>query len=78
MINGPIERDLWKNLSRLEIRDNRATGRSIMINYITTFEALDYMRGWQRELIEMEDKARSRMLHRVNSGDSGVGLSDDD
>lgn len=81
MINGPIEEDLWEGLSRIEIRDNKAFGQSLMVNYHTNFKTLDYLRKWQREMIEMEQKARMNNLadlRRINSADSGIGLSSDD
>lgn len=38
MINAPIGKDLWTHISRLEIKDNRAEGDSMMINYAMTPE----------------------------------------
>jgi hypothetical protein len=74
-VNGPIGEDLWKDISRLEIRDNRALGRSIQINYATTQDNLKEVRLWQREIIEEERKGRTVFLERA---DSGIALEDDD
>lgn len=38
MINAPIGKDIWTHISHLEIKDNRAEGSSVMINYATTPE----------------------------------------
>ena len=36
MINAPIGKDIWTHISHLEIKDNKAEGDSIMINYATS------------------------------------------
>jgi hypothetical protein len=42
-INGPLGEDIWKSISRLEIRDNEAGPISTQVNYpvsLSTFYAL--------------------------------------
>ncbi|QDS67803.1 hypothetical protein FKW77_006937 [Venturia effusa] len=38
MISAPIGEDIWTHISHLEIKDNRAEGNSLMVNYATTPE----------------------------------------
>ena len=81
MINGPIEEDRWGHINKIEIRDNKASGQSLMVNYHTDFKTLDYLSERQREMIEMKQKARMNDLEdfgRIDSADSGIGLSSDD
>lgn len=59
MLNGPIGKDTWNNITRLEIRDNQAKGRSTMINYQMNTEL------W-KDLLDRRDKnmAEERQLGR--------------
>ncbi|KAF2436138.1 hypothetical protein EJ08DRAFT_579382, partial [Tothia fuscella] len=38
MLNGPIGKDLWVDIARLEVVDNTASGDSMMFNYATSME----------------------------------------
>lgn len=51
-INGPIGADLWKDISRLEVRDNRAEDVSVQVNYITTLDDLNVL--WARQDVVLE------------------------
>jgi hypothetical protein len=77
-INGPLGKDLWKNVIRLEIRDNKAFGKSVQINHATTMEAAEWASRKQKENIEEERKEKAGRLGRVNSADSGIDLDDSD
>lgn len=61
MLNSPIGKDIWKNISRLEIRDNHAKGSSTMINYPMNIDL------W-KDILDRRDKgmAEERKLERQN------------
>jgi hypothetical protein len=39
-INGPVGEDIWKDLGRLEIRDNIAKDQAAQFNYAISLNAL--------------------------------------
>ena len=49
MVNGPIGEDRWKNINRLEIKDNRAEDTSTMVNYAMSLDVFEKIMDRHRD-----------------------------
>ena len=56
MINGAVGEDLWKDIGRLEIRNNNAEDASTMVNHAISFEVLKWMMQHQDPRREQDRK----------------------
>ena len=65
MINGAVGEDLWKDVDRLEIRNNHAEDASTMVNHAISFEVLKWMMQYQDTKREQD--------RRYNRGAATVG-----
>jgi hypothetical protein len=56
-INAAVGDDIWKNISRLEIKDNIAEDQAIQINHGNTLEVVMALIGRQGKIIAAREKA---------------------
>jgi hypothetical protein len=63
-INGAAGEDIWQDISRIEIRNNIATGSSFQINHATTFEVLKYTMERQDRILAEERKEKREAQER--------------
>jgi hypothetical protein len=70
MICGPIEKDLWAHIARIEIKDCKAENNSIQVNYATTREDFHALLDRQARNIQLE---AGRWTKRHDSFNLGTG-----
>ena len=60
MICGPIGKDLWAQIGRVDVRGNTAENNSTLVAYATSLEAMNALLDRQDKRIEAEREWKER------------------
>lgn len=64
-INAAIEKDLWKDFSRISIRHNLSEGRAVQVNHANPLEVMEFFKSWQNEKIAQSRQKRVESVVRI-------------
>lgn len=59
MINSAVGKDLWMEISHLEIKDNVAEDDSTMVNYAISMEVFDKLLKHQDTIVDKKRQTKS-------------------
>ena len=60
MICGPIGKDLWAQIGRVEVKENKAENNSTMLAYATSLEVFNALMDRQDKRVEAEREWKER------------------